>query len=334
MSNARFVPLPRLRDVFRRLVERYTVIAPVKDESLFVVMKKDSLHKLRINNYRLDFPFKLLFLPPKETMFEYENGRFVEPEVPTEGRRVIYFGLKSCDLKAIETLDEVFFEEPADTYYESRRENAILFASDCTDTLPTCFCTGMDLKPYPESGYDLNLSPIKEGYIVEFGSKKGVEILADVEALTRKVTDEQLNERKLNRNTVLRKLMKIRPKDFRDRVATTKENYWEELSTACVECMGCTNICPTCYCFYISDEKENETWTRSRGWDSCLSEAFQKVAAGLNPRETLSSRLRNRFYHKFVHHKDRYGEYACCGCGRCIEVCLGDVDIRKVLGLR
>lgn len=334
MPDARFVYLPRLRDMLQRLTERYTVIAPLKGESFFEKMKEDSLSRLRLNDYRLDFPFKLLFLPPKETMFEYKNARFVEAKAPMEELRVIYFGLKSCDLKALEILDEVFLEEPVDTYYRSRRDNAFLFASDCTDALPTCFCTAMGLKPYPENGYDLNLSAIKEGFIIESGSRKGKRILAEIEEISFEVNDEQLEERRMNRNTVLRKLAEEKPKDFRDLVGSAEESYWEDLSTKCIECMGCTNVCPTCYCFHIFDKKENGNWTRSRGWDSCLSEAFQKVATGLNPRETLSSRLRNRFYHKFVYHKERYGEYACCGCGRCIDACLGDVDIRRVLGIR
>ncbi|GAI22489.1 unnamed protein product, partial [marine sediment metagenome] len=37
----------------------------------------------------------------------------------------------------------------------------------------TCFCVLLGVSPYPKEGFDLNLSPIKGGFIVEIGSDKG-----------------------------------------------------------------------------------------------------------------------------------------------------------------
>ncbi|MGI9332242.1 MAG: 4Fe-4S dicluster domain-containing protein, partial [Gammaproteobacteria bacterium] len=52
---------------------------------------------------------------------------------------------------------------------------------------------------------------------------------------------------------------------------------------------------------------------------------------GGNPRPRRSERLRNRFDKKFVYFPQTLGQYACDGCGRCTEACIGKIDIRAVL---
>ncbi|MBI4982929.1 MAG: 4Fe-4S dicluster domain-containing protein [Candidatus Omnitrophica bacterium] len=42
-------------------------------------------------------------------------------------------------------------------------------------------------------------------------------------------------------------------------------------------------------------------------------------------------RLRNRYLKKFDFFIDNLGEQGCCGCGRCIDVCPGKIDIRYIL---
>jgi ferredoxin len=55
------------------------------------------------------------------------------------------------------------------------------------------------------------------------------------------------------------------------------------------------------------------------------------VAGGVNPRKKLLERLRNRFIKKFYFFPTLIGTFGCTGCGRCVEACLGNIDIRKVL---
>ena len=55
------------------------------------------------------------------------------------------------------------------------------------------------------------------------------------------------------------------------------------------------------------------------------------MAGGANPRKKLMQRFRHRYIHKLDYFKDRYGVYACTGCGRCIDVCMGKIDMRKVI---
>ncbi|MGB9562064.1 MAG: 4Fe-4S dicluster domain-containing protein, partial [bacterium] len=51
----------------------------------------------------------------------------------------------------------------------------------------------------------------------------------------------------------------------------------------------------------------------------------------INPRGTLLDRFRHRYDHKFHHYHWRYNAYSCTGCGRCIENCMGKIDMRETL---
>ena len=106
---------------------------------------------------------------------------------------------------------------------------------------------------------------------------------------------------------------------------------WKQFMLTCVECGGCNFICDTCHCFLLADKKGQPKNKKARVWDSCLYANYAKVAGGANPLKTRAQRLRNRFVKKFDFFVDNLGMPACCGCGRCIEVCPGKIDIREVL---
>jgi len=111
---------------------------------------------------------------------------------------------------------------------------------------------------------------------------------------------------------------------------------WQRFAADCVECAACTNVCPTCHCFYLYDQLLGpEAFERVRTWDSCLLSTYNRMAGGvhmkLTPKAKLSSRLANRVLHKFTYSPQQYGLLGCVGCGRCIDACLGAIDIREVV---
>ena len=110
---------------------------------------------------------------------------------------------------------------------------------------------------------------------------------------------------------------------------------WEELGEKCLSCGACTIVCPTCPCFNVFDEinlKQTEG-RRIRQWDSCMFREYSMVAGGHNFRESRAERLKLRFTHKLQAFVGKFGEPACVGCGRCIDTCPVDIDIRTV-GMR
>ena len=67
----------------------------------------------------------------------------------------------------------------------------------------------------------------------------------------------------------------------------------------------------------------------------CLLSTYHRMAGGvgmkISARPKLSSRLANRVLHKFTYSPQQYDLLGCVGCGRCIDACLGAIDIRQVV---
>jgi len=111
------------------------------------------------------------------------------------------------------------------------------------------------------------------------------------------------------------------------------EETWEEIGRRCLECGGCTYVCPACTCFTVTDRKIGDgEIERMRIWDSCALGGFTRMAGGFNPRKAVHDRRNRRFYRKLAHYFiQRELSMACVGCGRCAAVCHGDVGMPSVV---
>ena len=70
---------------------------------------------------------------------------------------------------------------------------------------------------------------------------------------------------------------------------------------------------------------------RYRCRDTCQFEDFTLMGMGHNPRTTQLPRSRQRLLHKFRYQHEQFGVVGCTGCGRCVELCPVNIDIRDVL---
>ena len=73
-----------------------------------------------------------------------------------------------------------------------------------------------------------------------------------------------------------------------------------------LSCGACTYLCPTCYCFNITDDKGVSAGERVRSWDACMFRHFTLEASGHNPRTKKAQRFKNSVGHKFVYYPDKY----------------------------
>ena len=206
--------------------------------------------------------------PVKEFLFPLRElaALLPEPFEPEQIKPFAVFGLKECDLRSIEILDRVFVEEEfEDPFYVKRRENMFIIASDCSEAGESCFCNILGIRPFAESGFDLNISKIKDGFIVEAGSQKGQGFMEKHSQDPRKAgshpqlfsdaTEAQLAERDENRAEVQKQLeQKNADLRFDAPIKEIVENsqdsgVFDDEAKNCVECQACTRICPTCHCF-------------------------------------------------------------------------------------
>lgn len=331
-----FISASGLRELAKKLLNDSTVIAPVKtfENRYLEEITPSNADKIDIFGFRTIESFKSwLFLLMEKV------SRYFEKDQPSKKKALTFLGMRGCDLEALEVLDKVFTEgDVTDPFYSSNRKDVLIIGADCTDCGKTCFCTMVKGKPYPVKLFDINLSPVADGYVAEAGSIAGEQLITENHQLFQGALSDQLEQKKKNREKVSA-LLDETNKNYklkREISESHKRNLenkklWSILTKDCVECSACNFICPTCTCFLLLDQKKaKEGNERYKVWDACLKAGYQKVAGGSNPRGKLYERLQNRYHCKFDYSFDRLDRYTCIGCGRCIDGCAGNIDMRKI----
>ena len=329
-----------LDDVLRVLTDGRIVYAlePRQDEQyrLARAVAWDG-QKHVLGAYRPVEPLKSLFFRPREFL-----GTLADP-APSDGQRErIVVGVKSCDLSSLAVHDHVSLRgDFKDSRYADARDRTIIVSADCTGFLDVCFCPVVGEQPYPTGGYDINISPTPNGYVLETGTDRGTELLVGAKPYLKPAEDPLLNARDEQRAALYEKLVAYQAGacglepgvDLRAGIEGAFESkLWADFAADCVECGACNFICCTCHCFLLADGVDAKCApARTKQWDSCLFAGFARTAGGPGPRPYRAERLRNRFDKKFVFFPDVIGKYACDGCGRCTEACIGKIDIRDVL---
>ncbi len=319
------------------LTNAYEVYVPVKKgDQRFYKKYAAGLEDIVVGEVRTAEPLKAFLSRAREVVAED-----YKPDVPQpHAKPACIVGVKACDLKSLKIQDHVFKDSDIeDPFYQRLRESNLIISADCTSTIDTCFCLALGIQPYPQESFDINLSKVNDGFLVEEGSAKGTELIKDAAVLFEPVSDEYIKERAEQRARVSQDVEEnierhnVPHQDAFDCVVQNNfaSDIWKEEAATCVECGACNVICPTCHCFLLYDQKNEENLKRLRIWDSCMVKDFARVAGGANPRARLWMRLRNRFEKKFDFFPKITNIYACTGCGRCISACPGKIDIRKVL---
>jgi NAD-dependent dihydropyrimidine dehydrogenase PreA subunit len=325
----------QLKPFLDAIAEKMELYVPKKAGEHYIYTKYDPSAEgpVELNNIRTCPTVKEFLFPICELA-----AIFPEPAEPEQVKPFAVFGLKDCDLRSIEILDKVFAEEDfLDPLYLSRRQNMLVISSDCFEPGESCFCTLCGGQPFARSGFDLNVSGMSDGFVVEAGSQKGQDFIEKHTQLFSDVTDSLLAKRDENRAAIQKQLEENNAKyqldvPIKEIVENSQDSdIFDSEAEGCVECQGCTRICPTCHCFYLYDTKQKDYFAKMKMWDSCMRQAYAEVAGGANPRKVLGERVKHRLLHKFVYFLERYGLEMCVGCGRCIDTCAGGSDMRELL---
>lgn len=322
------------------LIKEFKTHAPVMKENTVKFNEIKSAKDIAWDYGNTMIPPKKQLQPLVEKIFVFdsETAEADDSAADVKEKQVI-FGLRACDINAIHVLDKVFSEEDyEDPYYTERRNNSILVGLVCNDVHDTCFCKSFGAGPNIEEGFDLLITQLGDRFLVEVGSKVGQELLdkhgkegMEDELLVK----EYIHLKEARIENLVYKMQNVIDISDLDHVLEegTEHKVWEKNKEKCLACGSCTIVCPTCFCFSVADRvdlslKKGE---RERAWKSCMLLDYSEVALGENTREDLEERLKHRIYHKLYNQGLQFNVPGCVGCGRCIEYCIVNIDLRDIV---
>jgi ferredoxin len=325
------------------LREEYEVIAPFYGrgrDTYFDTVTDDNRDRIQLHVPNPYYPPKRYVLPHIERLLQIHlNDRpHITPTYEAPARAL--FGIRSCDTAGIAHLDRFYLgRDFRDTYYDRHRQNLFLVNVVCTDPEldidDDCFCMCADTGPAARAAFDLQLMDLGEELMAVAGSLRGEALFRH--PIFRKATAAHVTRRREILGAV-RKRFKLATSWYAGTVQliTTDrvgETTWEQIGNRCLECGGCSYMCPTCTCFTVTERQTGPTdYERVRIWDACALGGFTRMAGGFNPRKAAHDRRNRRFFRKLAHYFiQRELSVACVGCGRCVEVCHGDIGMPNVV---
>ncbi|MBA3005001.1 MAG: 4Fe-4S dicluster domain-containing protein [Proteobacteria bacterium] len=340
MDPVKYLKSADLMSWLEELARENKVFAPRYEGDAVIFAPFDPKQEISIKHAATMPPKKTVF-PQSEKLVDFTYSKDPEnlsrilieaKEILPKGTTVV-FGSRPCDVRGFTMFDRVYLaEKTTDVYYKARRENTSFITLACEKPETTCFCHWVDSSPSDASGSDVLATPIEDGYVLEPFSEKGQKLLTSSllengERWILEVKDVHENAAGFLANAPDLSQAPQKLLDVFDNM-----EFWENAAAKCLSCGACTYLCPSCYCFNITDETTGMKGTRFRSWDNCMSAQFTMEASGHNPRPTKAHRLKNRVGHKFSYYPAIHdGVISCCGCGRCIKSCPVGIDIREIV---
>lgn len=282
---------------------------------------------------------KPILFKPRETVWRVirdTTGKLTfKPHAAAEKPYAI-IGARACDIAAMRIQDQVFLAKAhPDTHYQNRRETLLIIAVQCTYASNNCFCVSAGTGPQVSHPFDILMTEIIDGFVINSGSPRGAEILS---ALTiqvastgqsqaaihavKQAADMQTKRIPLNNQPALQQIL----------FDQLEHERWQAVATRCLSCGNCTSVCPTCFCHSESDKPtlQGDCSEHVREWDSCFTAGHSELG-GKPIRADTQSRYKQWLTHKVGSWFEQFGTSGCVGCGRCVTWCPVGIDITEEL---
>lgn len=343
--------LNQLKNIYEKLKEEYTVVAPELNDGVIKYEESTDFEKIPAGYKQFEFAGSYQIFKSSNRFFSYirpynnlkyflrppsiklltviEKDGNLEFSYQEQRKKIAFFDIRRCDLKALSILDKVYLNENyPDSYYKSLREDIFIVGVDCAEAGDVCFCNSMDIDFDSFYSADMFITEIDDGFLVDTVSKKA-EHLVEGLGLSTPTKEDLAKRQEIKRRFKESFKKKLDTANLKEILYQKIEHpYWEEIGKRCLSCANCTQVCPTCFCFDIKeinslDMKKSE---RFAVWDSCFNQTFATVHK-FNIRDSIASRYRQWLMHKMAYWQDQFGDFGCVGCGRCITWCPAKIDI-------
>jgi ferredoxin len=324
--------------LYIELAEEYNFYAPIKEKGNLVFKKVLNPDEIVLDFFNSKVPPKEILFPKTEVLFEYKtDGKEVTEIIERTDldEKNIIFGIRPCDAHSFVLLENFFaFGDYQDEIFLKKRKNSTLIGVACNTPRSTCFCTSIEGHPFMKDDMDIFLVDLGDKYLLEVISEKGKELMSRLKWLADAKKQDIKKAEELSKQAEQSFATKLDLKDI-DKILDPSFEHpiWEEISEICMGCGTCSFLCPTCTCFDVIDEDDhyNNKGRRIRLWDTCQFCLYTLHTSGHNPRDSCIERCRNRILHKFCYYPENYDMLGCVGCGRCIQLCPVNNDLRVIL---
>lgn len=344
---------PRMFDVLHAL--GFEIVGPTIDQEAIVYdvidslddlpagwtdLQKPGLYRLEQRDDRALFGYNVgphswkKFLFPPQVILSQANKTdrgWQFQESADDPPQLAFLGVRACELAAIQIQDQIFTGgEYIDPVYQRRRNRILVIAVNCTQAAETCFCTSMNTGPRCTSGFDLALTEIDDGFVVESATAAGNAVIQQLPILELELKNRQAAE-SARTNAIDQISKQMNTQDIANLLMSNLDHpQWDDVASRCLSCTNCTMVCPTCFCSSV-DEVSNlsgDHVQRRRQWDSCFNVEFSYMNGGI-VRDSIRHRYRQWMTHKLATWIDQFGTSGCVGCGRCITWCPVGIDITE-----
>jgi len=358
MTAKQFLARQDFKSLLQALkAEAYSIIAPQVRDNAIVYEKIENISQLprgildiqAPGSYKLENEeserwfawangpqaLKPLLFSPEEVLWsaELQDNKLAFKECAPDDKSVAVIGVRACDLAALDLQDKHFLQkEYSDAHYQKRRENILLIAVNCSHPADTCFCVSTGDGPFVSAGYDIVLTELEEGFLINPGSDKGSNICDQLPLC--EATDQQTQQSfQQLENAINRQQRKLPNANLAKLLPDQLEHkQWDDIALRCLSCGNCTAVCPSCFCHSELDEQtlDGLSTQHIRQWDSCFNLDHSYIH-GITIRAESKTRYRQWLTHKFAYWVEQYGRSGCVGCGRCITWCPVGIDVVQEL---
>ncbi len=303
------------------------IIGVVKKDKRFVFDVLDDADKLVLDYDETIFSPKAFILPPQEPLLSFSPRNAGSYKELRDEKPQIIIGAHPGDCAAIALLDKAFSEVKPDGNYRARRAKTLIIGMYPTRPYAHRFTSSVVNGEAYKAADCMLIDCGDDTYAIEVITDGGRQLLKKSPA--KPAQPQTIHKAEAGKKAIKDGATLPIERDKVGAFLNGKEHHpvWETLAKKCFSCGSCVLVCPTCYCFDVTDEVDLslKSGKRVRLWDGCTLKNFAVVADGHNFRKSAADRIRHRLYRKQKFLFERFGLPGCVGCGRCKRACVPDI---------